>query len=403
MVGLLAASACKPRAACDREGVAALVEALAGTETGAEPALLREGLPKVCELPALLRRSLADPRRQLEERSPALLSHTAFDELRGEFERLCPGADTIGVEGAALPASERMAFFYDRCQLARFGVIDRDDQLRSGYGMPVWLSYVWLVDAGGLGPELAGDLMPALRAAAREERVVLTSVDGLEVPSVRAPLRERPEALSVDLTPAGVFLDREPIAALDAEASAPASAGDRRLPGLDEHLAAELERQRRLRAGDLAASAGPLHIAADRRSRFHGLADVLASAVRLGFTDVALLVEIDAFDRAALPLVTPPPAPSAAALWLELAEDGTIEARAPQPRPIGRDPHALAAFATERCAGGPASGVAVIEPAWGARVEAIVPAIVALRGEACGDHPGEGCCFPRVALAAPSE
>jgi hypothetical protein len=44
----------------------------------------------------------------------------------------------------------------------------------------------------------------------------------------------------------------------------------------------------------------------------------------------------------------------------------------------------------------------VLEPAWGVEVGAITPLLVTLRGEACGDASGPGCCFPRVAFAAPS-
>ncbi|MEZ4385364.1 MAG: hypothetical protein R3A79_28815 [Nannocystaceae bacterium] len=400
LLGILAASACGAptcsRGACDRAAVVALAAELDALDTRAQEVTLRARLPELCALPPGLRRSFDD----WEGRSQPLRSRAAIAELDAAFAVLCPDIERISTEVGALASRERAARIYDDCDLARLGIADRDDMLRNDYGQSFWVTYQWLLDQG-IAPEVARALAPGLRATHRRFIATIEDHAPLELPAVDAPLTARPVGVRVELSTTAAVIDGRTIATI-ADGRITDGVEAHRVFGLDERLAEAVERQRQRAAGDLAATPEPVRIAADRRVRFAALVDVIFTAARRGVRDFALEVEVDAFDRAALPFELPPAAAARAALWVAVADDGAIALRSPERRSF-TDPADLARWVEERCADGPSSAPAVLEPASSVDVGAITRLLVTLRGEACGDAPGPGCCFPRVAFAAPRE
>lgn len=133
---------------CDGDKLTELAAALEAASPETKGTVVAKGLGDACALPEVVSPFLAAPRVGLDE-SGVDLSVMATEVSRAALTKACPGAAIVIKQVQQAPAAERMALLYDRCNFARFDLMDKATWLRGGPASPVpWIAYRWLLEQG---------------------------------------------------------------------------------------------------------------------------------------------------------------------------------------------------------------------------------------------------------------
>jgi hypothetical protein len=153
---LLAAAQAGP---CDLSHANDVQEALTLMAPDQRVALAAAWLAEDCALPPALDKGLADLANVMPEQRPLVAARTtaADPDL---LLRACPGGPAAFAEAGQATRQAARVILYDRCQLARHGVVDRAEFLAATGGEPMLLVLV----AEALGAQRSE---PALRDALR--------------------------------------------------------------------------------------------------------------------------------------------------------------------------------------------------------------------------------------------
>lgn len=117
----------EPAGKCDGAKVAALTEDLAAAKPGDGPELVAKRLGDACELPPVFAGFFAEAAERAEDPSSlrwnvvggGQAAHAALTEI-------CPDATAIRKQLPLEPGALRRGVLFERCDLQRFGLIDKD-------------------------------------------------------------------------------------------------------------------------------------------------------------------------------------------------------------------------------------------------------------------------------------
>ena len=362
---------CRSNKTCDADAVHDLAQRLDAVDPRERPDLVASGLPKACRLSAFDGYfALFGPNTK------SILSLSAEDQAARieALNRACPQAPGIADTIAKLGPEQRMSTLYDRCDFARYRVLDRDQFLRSAHDPVPWALHQIMLDSG-VDEASARSVTQAMFTLERKhfEHDRLLEV-GVELPRARATLLARPEGTRAELTVDALRVDeREVVSSSGLDLS-------------DEDLRRNLIASLRAALEDSKAGSAPhLLIYADTLGSAEVVTEIVHVAARLEYQSTALIVETGVFEYAALPIAFAPTEPPPA-LRVVIDEAGALELIVPERERI--DLEQLAATAATFCTKAPESRFALIEPRAGVSVARLVEVALTLRG-----------CFVTLGLA----
>jgi hypothetical protein len=195
---------------CDAPALDELAKRLPTLEVHQRPDAVLQGLETACRLPPFVAGFLAmyDSFHPAPGVPPKRAPRGASGDRRRALERACPGSASIMAEFAHAPRESRTALLFERCNFARFDVVDAARHLRRANVSHFPFSTMqWLVDqqvAESTAREIARALvLVELRATSLAPRH-----EGLRLPSIDVPLPRLEPGVVVSLTATKVHLDR---------------------------------------------------------------------------------------------------------------------------------------------------------------------------------------------------
>ena len=150
---------------CSPRKLADLAKRIDAAGPGERGAIVAEGLPRACRidrpiegfffmmtLPPFASEDMPTPPLDLDsDVEPTLWAKmdTSAEYVRSAVPAICEDISDIRPDLAQLGRPERAGMFYDRCNFARFDVVDRAEWVEGEHltGLPIY-AYVWLDKRG---------------------------------------------------------------------------------------------------------------------------------------------------------------------------------------------------------------------------------------------------------------
>jgi hypothetical protein len=296
-----------PSVKCDQRSLIELGEALANTSESEQIAKVWPGLEAACGdgLPTPVRSFYQPP----VERIPAHVARPR--ELYPEFEPLllaaCPKwTDSGALIVADAPADQRATAAYRACSFERFGVLEERELGGRSSLMVSWAMHQWLLDQG-LEPAQAKPITRALMSLEGRVTALVSPVAGQTWPTARGfPLSD---GFVVYVTRDAIGFDGREVLALADGVIAASDRADGMVPRVYQELERSLNEAKQEFEPRGEAWMAPLIIAADAKTPFATITDVLATGDEAGFEEFGLVVDAGPDGLAQLPIAALPHKP----------------------------------------------------------------------------------------------
>ena len=396
---------------CDAAKITALAGAAAANPAAA-PDLVARQLGDACELPPAFASFFAlsaalgeDPRSLGPIGSAPQHVHKALTEI-------CPGATAIKKEFAAKAGDERQGYLYDKCDLKRFGLMDKTSWLRGEPTLPVpFYAYHWL-SKQGVAEAAAKTLATAMIMRDRRQ----WAMKDQELPTVAHALAPIPDGVAVFVGPSHIEVNNKRIVALADGAVDPATLHGHLIGPLYDLLAEEADKAKQMAARTGGEWDGTVVVVADTTTTHDTFVNVLYTSGRAEFSRFALVAESAPFEFGAVGVDAPKfgvgPAPDDAPDFsVQVAADGfRVKASGSDAEPLhipNKDdgqPNlaALATAAAGHIKAHPTAEVGRVHGGEKANVGRLVQTLAMLNGPDC--HTAKkSCLLPNLVFGAGGE
>jgi biopolymer transport protein ExbD len=411
------------KSGCDLDALAKLAGTLESAPKGDQVTIVWPGIVDACgsAMPEDLK-AYFDFAHDPTSRESARLTSPS-DAVTAMKRRACPNFEEAAHAHADAPANLRGQVMHQGCNFARYGLIADDEIATNTTAILTWAMHQWFLDQG-LATEHANTITRALYALDQRGSSPMHGVADLRWPTAHGIAI--PDGIAVVVTQTEITFNDQVIARLADGVLADADVRNHLIPRLWEALDEEVYKSKQNAEFHGEPWGEPLIIAADARTPFATIVNLMFTAGRAEFPRYGFVVASESDPHAYIP-VSPPrfdPSPSRWSLTqttdnkpdllanvgdplepitfmsievrsdgLSLSRSATDEAQ-PENHPRGATDKVLA-YAKAVRRDNPDARHVVVSAEGDVPLQDVLAAIAAARGPACS-HSGEGCVLPEV-------
>jgi biopolymer transport protein ExbD len=410
---LLALAGCKSdggneKSGCDLDALAKLAGTLESAAKADQVTIVWPGIVDACgsAMPEDLKSYFDFAHDPTSSRENARLTPPS-DALTAMKRKACPDWEQGARAIADAPASARAEMLHRGCNFGRYGVIADNEIATNTTAILTWAMHQWFLDQG-LAPEHANTITRALYALDERGSSPMHGLANLRWPAAEGlPLTH---GIPVVVTQTEITCNDQMIARLADGELADRDVRNHVILTLFDQLDEEVLKSKQIAEMRGEAWNEPLLIAADARTPFATIVDVMFTAGRAEFSRFCFIVAPESGDLAYIP-VSPPrhessndPQEPTLAMTIELHSDGLSLSRGAaydgQPETHARGAsNEILAYAKAVRRDNPLAHEVVISAEGDVPLQDVLAAIAAARGPTCSQG-GDGCVLPDVIITS---